>query len=75
MSPALGTKPVITAGEGALTELKVTTLIEGSGTALTVGSVATVNYLGAYYATGEPFSGGSSWTSETATTPYGRGST
>lgn len=71
MDPALATRPVITAGEGTLTELKVTTLIEGTGEELTVGSVVTANYLGAYYGTGETFTGGSSWTSETTTTPYG----
>jgi len=57
--PALFQKPVVTAGEGEVTELKVTTLIEGSGPAVENGHRVFVNYVGVNYATGEEFD--SSW--------------
>lgn len=61
VDPALKTKPVVTAGEGDVTELKVTTLIEGTGPAAQVGQTVTVNYVGVTYKTGEEFD--ASWNS------------
>jgi peptidylprolyl isomerase len=57
--PALGTKPTVTAGTGDLTELKVTTLIEGKGAAVTSGQHVVVNYVGVSFKTGQEFD--SSW--------------
>jgi peptidylprolyl isomerase len=57
--PALETKPEVTAGEGTLAELDVTTLIAGTGAAIQVGDVVTFNYVGVDYDTGEEFD--SSW--------------
>ena len=43
-------------GDGvALTDLKVTTLLEGTGAPLAAGQSVTVNYVGVSYATGEEF--------------------
>jgi peptidylprolyl isomerase len=53
--PALCTKPTVTAGTGQLTELKVTTLIEGTGAAVAAGQSLTVNYVGVTYTSGEEF--------------------
>jgi peptidylprolyl isomerase len=53
--PALGTKPVVTAGEGTVTELKKTTLIEGKGAAVQQGQTITVNYVGVNYGDGKEF--------------------
>ncbi|MCW6011115.1 FKBP-type peptidyl-prolyl cis-trans isomerase [Micromonospora sp. CPCC 205371] len=58
--PALGEKPVVKAGTGDLTKLKVTTLIEGTGPAAAAGQQITVNYVGVTYKTGEEFD--ASWT-------------
>jgi peptidylprolyl isomerase len=61
-SPAGGdleTKPTVTAGTGDVTELKVTTLIEGTGAAVQSGQKITVNYVGVDYKTGAEFD--SSW--------------
>jgi peptidylprolyl isomerase len=52
---ALATKPVVAAGTGTLTALKVTTLIQGDGAAVKAGQTITVNYVGAHYDTGEVF--------------------
>jgi peptidylprolyl isomerase len=52
---ALCTKPTVTAGTGALTELKVTPVIEGTGAAAAAGQSVTVNYVGVTYATGVQF--------------------
>ena len=56
---ALKTKPVVTAGEGTLTELTVKTLVEGGGAPVTAGQTLSVNYVGVSYKTGEEFD--SSW--------------
>lgn len=55
LDPALGTKPVVTAGEGTVEELEVTTLVAGTGAPLELGQTATVNYVGVLHATGEEF--------------------
>jgi peptidylprolyl isomerase len=56
---ALATKPTVGAGQGALTELKVTTLVPGTGSAVKSGQNLSVNYVGVTYADGKEF--GSSW--------------
>lgn len=53
--PALGSKPNAGRGEGELTELKATPLIEGTGPAAAAGQTITVNYVGVLYRTGEEF--------------------
>jgi peptidylprolyl isomerase len=53
--PALATKPVVTAGTGDLTELKVNTIIEGAGAVIQSGQNLSVNYVGVSYKTGEEF--------------------
>jgi peptidylprolyl isomerase len=60
--PALCTKPTVTAGTGQLTELKVTTLIEGTGAPAASGQKLTVNYVGVSYTSGEQFD--ASWDSQ-----------
>lgn len=55
LDPALGTRPEVTAGEGTVTELQVTTLVAGAGAPVQTGQTVTVNYVGVTYATGEPF--------------------
>ena len=57
--PALSTKPVVTAGTGAVTELKATTLVEGKGPAVQPGQTVEVNYVGVTHADGKEFD--SSW--------------
>ncbi|TBL27918.1 peptidylprolyl isomerase, partial [Verrucosispora sp. SN26_14.1] len=70
--PALGTKPTVAAGEGELTKLTVTPLIEGTGPAVTAGQSITTNYVGVLFANGEQFD--SSWErGEPATFPIGVG--
>jgi peptidylprolyl isomerase len=59
--PALKTKPVVKAGEGTVTTLKVTPLIEGKGPAAKSGQTVTVNYVGVTYADGKEFD--ASWNS------------
>ncbi len=59
LDPALAKKPTVTKGTGDLTELKVTTLVKGTGPAVTAGQNITVNYVGVSYKTGEEFD--SSW--------------
>lgn len=59
LDPALQIKPVVKAGTGQLTALKVETLIRGRGPAVTPGQVITVNYVGVQYASGKQFD--SSW--------------
>ena len=52
----LETKPVVGAGgSDPVTDLKVTTLVPGSGAPLTAGQSVTVNYVGVSYGTGEEF--------------------
>lgn len=53
--PALGSKPDAGRGEGELTALKATPLIEGTGPAAAAGQTITVNYVGVLYRTGEEF--------------------
>lgn len=53
--PALGKKPVVTAGSGAVTELTTTTLIKGTGAAAQAGQTIDVNYVGVTYADGKEF--------------------
>ncbi|WP_239118599.1 FKBP-type peptidyl-prolyl cis-trans isomerase [Paractinoplanes ferrugineus] len=57
--PALGKKPAATAGSGAVTELKTTTLIQGTGAAVRSGQTISVNYVGVTYGDGKEFD--SSW--------------
>ncbi|GIJ26444.1 hypothetical protein Vqi01_16060 [Micromonospora qiuiae] len=57
--PALGSKPTVAAGEGKLTELTVTSLIEGTGPKVAAGQTITANYVGVFYESGEEFD--SSW--------------
>ncbi len=57
--PALSSKPNVTAGEGELTKLTVTPLIEGTGPKVTAGQTITANYVGVFYKSGEEFD--SSW--------------
>ncbi|MEU6020950.1 FKBP-type peptidyl-prolyl cis-trans isomerase [Micromonospora sp. NPDC047134] len=70
--PALGTKPEVKAGEGELTKLTVTPLIEGTGPKVEAGQSITTNYIGVFYESGEEFD--SSWSrGEPATFPIGVG--
>jgi peptidylprolyl isomerase len=70
--PALCTKPVVGPGTGELTELKVTTLVAGTGPALATGQQVTVNYVGVSYTSGEEFD--ASWkNSRPYTFPFGAG--
>ncbi len=59
--PALKTRPEVKAGEGTVTALKVTPLIEGKGPAAKSGQTVTVNYVGVTYADGKEFD--ASWNS------------
>lgn len=70
--PALNTPPTVEAGEGELTELVVTPLIEGTGPAVESGQTITVNYVGILYNEGEEFD--SSWSrGQPASFPIGVG--
>jgi peptidylprolyl isomerase len=53
--PALCTKPTVGPGSGELTQLNVTTLIEGTGAAAATGQNVTVNYVGVSYTSGQQF--------------------
>ncbi|GAA1890816.1 FKBP-type peptidyl-prolyl cis-trans isomerase [Asanoa iriomotensis] len=55
VDPALKTKPVVQAGQGTVSELKVTPLIEGTGPGAQSGQTVTVNYVGVTYADGKEF--------------------
>ena len=57
--PALRDKPAATAGTGAVTELKTTTLVPGTGAEVRSGQTVEVNYVGVTYADGKEFD--SSW--------------
>jgi peptidylprolyl isomerase len=59
LDPALKEPPVIKPGTGDVTELKVTTLIEGTGPKLVAGQTIMANYIGATYSDGKVFD--SSW--------------
>jgi peptidylprolyl isomerase len=52
---ALCTKPTVGPGSGELTELNVTTLVEGTGAAAAAGQQVTVNYVGVSYTSGQQF--------------------
>ncbi len=70
--PALGSKPTVAAGEGELTKLTVTPLIEGTGPKVKKGQSITTNYVGVFYDSGEEFD--SSWErGQPATFPIGVG--
>ncbi|GIE90811.1 peptidylprolyl isomerase [Actinoplanes regularis] len=53
--PALGRRPAATAGTGTVTELKTTTLIQGTGATVQSGQTIDVNYVGVTYADGKQF--------------------
>jgi FKBP-type peptidyl-prolyl isomerase-like protein len=55
----LTVKPVVDAGTGDLTKLKVTTIVQGNGPVVTKGQTITVQYVGVNYKTGKEFD--SSW--------------
>ena len=57
--PALSKKPTVTAGTGTVSQLKTTTLIQGTGAAVPSGQTINVNYVGVTYADGKEFD--SSW--------------
>jgi peptidylprolyl isomerase len=57
--PALSKKPAVTAGTGTLSQLKATTLIQGTGATVQSGQTVNVNYVGVTYADGKEFD--SSW--------------
>jgi len=57
--PALATKPVVAAPSGTVTQLKVTTLVAGTGPATQNGQTLEVNYVGVSYKDGQEFD--SSW--------------
>jgi peptidylprolyl isomerase len=70
--PALSKKPAVSAGTGTVTELKTTTLIQGTGAATASGQTIDVNYVGVTYADGKEFD--SSWSrSEPFSFPVGGG--
>lgn len=70
--PALKTKPVVTAGSGAVPKLVVTPLVQGAGAAVKAGQTITVNYVGVTYQDAKEFD--SSWKrSEAAEFPIGVG--
>ena len=69
---ALGAKPTVSAGTGTVSALKVTTLVQGNGPAVTSGQTITVNYVGVTYKDGKEFD--SSWSrSQALTTVIGQG--
>lgn len=71
--PALSTKPTVAAPSGTVTDLKVTTLIQGNGPAVASGQTITVNYVGVAFKDGKEFD--SSWSrSQAFTTQIGTGS-
>jgi peptidylprolyl isomerase len=55
----LAIRPTVTKGEGDLTELKVTTLVQGYGEPVKKGDTVLIQYVGVFYKTGEEFD--SSW--------------
>jgi peptidylprolyl isomerase len=59
LDPALQKPPVLKPGKGDVTELKITTLIEGTGPKLVAGQTIMANYIGATYKDGKVFD--SSW--------------
>ena len=72
LDPALQQPPVVKAGKGKVTELKVTELIAGKGPKLTAGQTIQANYVGVTYKDGKEFD--SSWkTGQPAQFPVGAG--
>jgi peptidylprolyl isomerase len=72
LDPALQKPPVVEPGKGDVTELKVTTLIEGKGPKLVAGQTIMANYVGVTYKDGKEFD--SSWkTGQPAQFPVGVG--
>ncbi|HET6533706.1 MAG TPA: FKBP-type peptidyl-prolyl cis-trans isomerase [Actinoplanes sp.] len=72
LDPKLREKPVVEAGSGTLSELKVTPLVQGTGPKVAAGQQITVNYVGVTYADGQEFD--SSWRSgQPFQTPIGTG--
>ncbi len=70
--PALGSKPKVAAGKGELKKLAVTSLIKGTGPAVTKGQTITTNYVGVFYKDGKEFD--SSWNGgQPASFPIGVG--
>jgi peptidylprolyl isomerase len=51
----LSKQPAVTGGTGAVTKLKTTTLIPGTGAAVQSGQTIDVNYVGVTYAGGKEF--------------------
>jgi peptidylprolyl isomerase len=52
---SLDKAPVVTAGTGDVSELKVTTLIQGDGPEIKIGQQITINYTGVTYRDGKQF--------------------
>ena len=72
LDPRLQEPPVVKAGEGRVTELKVTEIIAGKGPKLQAGQTIQANYVGVTYADGKEFD--SSWkTGQPAQFPVGAG--
>jgi peptidylprolyl isomerase len=72
LDPALQQPPVVKAGKGKVTELKVTELIAGKGPKLQAGQTIQANYVGVTYKDGKAFD--SSWqTGQPAQFPVGAG--
>ncbi len=69
---ALATKPTVATPSGTVTELKVTTLIAGTGPATQTGQTIEVNYVGVSFKDGQEFD--SSWKGgKTFSFPLGQG--
>ncbi|GAA3351663.1 hypothetical protein GCM10020358_82200 [Amorphoplanes nipponensis] len=72
LDPALQQPPVVKAGTGKVTELKVTEIIAGKGPKLQAGQTIQANYVGVTYKDGKEFD--SSWkTGQPAQFPVGAG--
>ena len=72
LDPALQQPPVVKAGKGKVSELKVTEIIAGKGPKLTAGQTIQANYVGVTYSDGKEFD--SSWKSgQPAQFPVGAG--
>ena len=72
LDPALQQPPVVKAGQGDVTELKVTEIIAGKGPKLAAGQTIQANYVGVTYSDGKEFD--SSWKSgQPAQFPVGAG--
>ena len=72
LDPALQEPPVVKAGKGKVTKLKVTEIIAGKGPKLQAGQTIQANYVGVTYIDGKEFD--SSWkTGQPAQFPVGAG--